>query len=292
MGVNPGIWSAINASVSHNQRINSDDTEKNSSTGTKTKVMTSYNPIASPKEILEELKLVLEQDRNKDKNSISVYDLLNLVRKKYDECKSCDRTLYHRISDLEDLDYLFLDIDYDGENRYLIVSYHCNDMFFTKQNDDLVLVKSEYYRGKDILGKCGEDISYRFDKFIKDISFYRDYMDNVQSTNSNFKIDTDKYSIDIKYKNMFTLSARIFSDEYRYDCNSNNVTSVCRDREDEIFKKIFIKIDDCPEWTREILYRVRKEQLDEILKIEYKEMKKQKRLELVRKLNPFRKNKN
>lgn len=290
MSVNPGIWAAINASISHNQRVNKNiEEEKGNSMYEKTKYMTNYDPITSPKKILEELKFVLEQDRNKDENSISVYDVINLVRNKYDECKSLDRNLYYRINVLTDLNYLYLDIDFDSENRYLIVSYHCNKMFFTKQNNDLILVKSEYYNAKDILGKCGKEISERYDQFIKDISYYSDYMNNVQSTNSNFKVNSDEYVINIKYNDSFTLSARTYQNEYKYDCNSNNVTSVCRNKEDEIFKRIFIKIDDCPEWTHEILYAFRKEQLEEQEKMEYKKMKKQKRLELVRKLNPFRK---
>jgi len=289
MGVNPGIWSAINASINHNQRVNKSNEATGSSVSRSTKSMTNYNPISSPKEILEELKFILEAERNKDENSIAIYDVINLVRAKRNECRSSDRNLYHRISALTGLDYLYLDIDYDSENRYLIVSYNCDKMFFTKQNDDLILVKSECYKAKDILGKCGTEISERYDKFIQDISFYRDYMNNVQSTNSNFKINSDKYSVDIKYNNSFTLSAMTYEHEYKYDCNSNNVTSVCRGKEDELFKRIFIMIDDCPEWTREKLYSIRKGQLEEQEKLEYKEMKKQKRLELVRKLNPFRK---
>lgn len=289
MSINPGIWSAINASVSHNQKVNRNNEDSTSSMSGSTKFMTNYNPISSPKEILEELKFILEEGINKDENSISIYNVINLVRNKYNKCRSLDRNLYHRISALTGLDYLYLDIDYDSENRYLIVSYHCNKMFFTKQNDDLILVKSEYYKAKDILGKCGTEISERYDKFIQDISFYRDYMNNVQSTNSNFKINSDKYSVDIKYNNSFTLSAMTYEHEYKYDCNSNNVISVCRYKEDEVLKKIFIKIDDCPEWTHEKLYAIRKEQLEEQEKLEYKEMKKQKRLELVRRLNPFKK---
>jgi len=251
--------------------------------------MTNHEPITSPKEILEELKLVLEQEKGKDEDSISVYDVINLVRNKYEKCKSLDRNLYHSISALTGLNYLFLDINYDYKNKYLIVSYYCNDMFFTKQNNDLILVKSEYYDAKNILGKCGKEISERYDKFIEDISFYRDHMNNIQSTNSKFKINSDKYSIEVKYNHSFTLSARTFENEYKYNCNSNNVTSVCRDKEDELFKRIFIKIDDCPEWTRKTLYEVRKQQLEEETKLEYKEMKKQKRLQFIRRLNPFKK---
>ncbi len=289
MAFNPGpLICSTTAAVSHNQRVNKSNEATGSSLSRSAKSMTNYNPISSPKEILEELKFVLEAERNKDENSIAIYDVINLVRAKRKECQSSDRDLYYRISGLTGLDYLYLDIDYDSENRYLIVSYRCDRMFFTKQNDDLVLVKSECYKAKDILGKCGTEISERYDKFIQDISFYRDYMNNVQSTNSNFKINSDEYSVDIKYNNSFTLSAMTYENEYQYDCNSNNVTSICRNNEDEIFKRIFVNIEDCPEWTHEKLYAIRKEQLKEQEKIEYKEMKKQKRLELIRKVNPFR----
>lgn len=100
----------------------------------------------------------IEAERNKDETPIAIYDVINLESAKRYECQSSDRNLYHRISALTGLDYLYFDIDYDSENRYLIVSYHCDKMFFTKQNDDLILVKSECYKSKDILGKCGKDM--------------------------------------------------------------------------------------------------------------------------------------
>lgn len=291
MGVNPEIWSAINASISHNKRVNESYETIGSSMSKSEKSMTNYNPISSPKEILEKLKFILEEGKSKDENYIAIYDVINLVRAKHNECQSSDRNLYHRISALTGLDYLYFDIDYDSENRYLIVSYHCDKMFFTKQNDDLILVKSECYMAKDILGKCGKEISERYDKFIQDISFYRDYMNNVQSINSDFKINSDKYSIDIKYNDSFTLSAMTYENKYEYDCNSNNVISVCRNKEDELFKRIFIRIDDCPEWSQAMLYKIRQNHLAEEQKIEdelkYKEMRKQKRLELTRKIFPF-----
>ena len=34
-------------------------------------------------------------------------------------------------------------------------------------------------------------------------------------------------------------------------------------KENEIFKKLFVRIDDCPDWSRESLYKIRKKQLDE-----------------------------
>ena len=86
-------------------------------------------------------------------------------------------------------------------------------MIFTKQYDclnelnkglysDLILVESDYTDEKKVLAKYGQEISKRYDIFIKDISFYRDHMNNVHSTNSKFIISSDKNRINVKYKDM------------------------------------------------------------------------------------------
>ena len=58
-----------------------------------------------------------------------------------------------------------------------------------------------------------------------------------------------------------------------------------------IFKRIFVKISDCPIWMQGILYAERKKQVEELEKTEkirkQKEEKKQKRLEYIRKIFPF-----
>lgn len=279
MSFNPGfLIASTTAAVTHNQRVNKNKNENETNLSyEKTKFMTIYDPVTSSKEILKELKLILEQENNNDEYSISIYDLVTLIREKYRKCKFLDDELRYSIRRLADLDTLFLDVDYDCKNRQLIISYHCDKMFLTKQNDDLILVKSEYFDAMDILGKCGDEISKIYDTFIKDISFY-DYINYIKSVNSNFIIDSDKYKINIKYNDFFEISALIYKDEYDYDCNSNNITSVWRNNEDKILKKIFVKIDDCPEWTHEILYEIRK-----------KQVKKQKRLQLIQNLNPFKK---
>lgn len=289
MAFNPGpLICSITAAVTHNQRVirNSENSENKNeivSSSEVKKVMTNYQPVTSQKEMLEELKRVLEDEICKDEYSVSIYDVLKLMRKKYDECKSLDRHLRWNIDSLTGLASLFFDIDFDCENKYLIISYHCNGMYFTKKDGDLIIRKSEYYAAKNILGKCGDEISKRYDKFIEDISFYRDYIKNVKSVNSSFIITSDKYEICISNSKEFKISAKIYEDEYNYNCNSNNITSICRNNEDEIFKKIFIKIEDCPEWMRTKLFEIRHNQLIE-------EQKREKRLELKRKFFPFLKN--
>lgn len=77
---------------------------------------------------------------------------------------------------------------------------------------------------------------------------------------------------------------------YYYDCKFSDVTRVIKGNEDEVFKSIFIRIDDCPEWSRPILWENRKSQLEEEQRLEDKIkdnlIKKQKRLEFVIRVLP------
>ena len=79
--------------------------------------------------------------------------------------------------------------------------------------------------------------------------------------------------------------------KYNYKCNSQMVSSAIYGNEDKIFKKIFIKIEDCPKWSREALYELRNNQLLEQAKLEeerkHKEKRKEKILAIKRKIFPF-----
>ena len=78
-----------------------------------------------------------------------------------------------------------------------------------------------------------------------------------------------------------------YTDAYRIECNSGIINELLKDNEDEIFKRVFVRIDDCPEWCRQRLYEIRQNQLIEERHKEEKEAKKQKRLEFARKVFPF-----
>ena len=296
MALNPGpvipcMSGAITAAITHSKRVNGDnDTEDNLVTYTKSEPK-EYKPISSTKEILEELKKVLEQEKCKDKDSISIYNLMKLMRKKYEEWLSIENNLNYYMERKINTDIFFFHLDFDCENKNLIIRYHGDEAFFTKKDGDLIISKSAWCDAKDALGKCGDEISKCYDKFIEDISFHRDYMKNIKSSNSNFIINTSEYGIYLSERKYglseFELCAKIYDDKYEYNCNSNNVTSVCRNNEDELFKRVFVKIEDCPEWVRATLCKNRQQQLLEERKLEEKEMKKQKRLELVRKIFPF-----
>ena len=67
------------------------------------------------------------------------------------------------------------------------------------------------------------------------------------------------------YKN-FYLSIDYINNEYQYKNNNKLIKKILIGNEIELLKKLFIKIDDCPSWSREHLYLIRKKQLEKIEK--------------------------
>ena len=53
----------------------------------------------------------------------------------------------------------------------------------------------------------------------------------------------------------FRLDSLSYKDKYLFDCNSGIVLSAIKDNEDKIFKKVYVNINDCPEWSRTYLYQ-------------------------------------
>lgn len=259
----------------------------------------AYKTITKTSEILKEVKNILVSELNKNDDCISLYDVAQLLRRKWNECDS-DKDLSE-----EHLGYvikskygsssniIIYDFDYNEEELNIGFKY-LNDydkIVFAKNGEDLYVKKDESYRGKDILVLLGDDLSKLYDKFMqyKDVKQQKSY--KINAVNSNFLVDVSGYGASIFVGKPpffilreFALDFPSYKDEYSYDCNSSIVISTLKGKEDEIFKRIFVRIEDCPEWSQLVLYEIRQNQLAGEKR---KEMRKQKRLELTRKFLPF-----
>jgi len=311
--INPGpIISATTTAITHSQRMrkiyednNKDNNEETTITNStkNDSPMTPYQSVSlnSQKEILEEAKRILREEKCKDSNSISLYNILNLTHKKYREYIQFKHNLENTIHNLMKEDY-FLSmycVSFDCSNKFVKISHakYSGDIHFAKKDGDLVIIESSFFKDTDILGKCGEYISIFYDYCVENKNYLESNFENIRSVNSNFLVSMSKDDVLIhsseKYGYFgggdFKLRSYAYDKEYHYNCNSNNITSAFRGNEDNFFSRVFVKIEDCPIWMKETLYQIRQEQLKEQEKEEIKEMKKQKRIELVRKLNPIRK---
>ena len=143
-------------------------------------------------------------------------------------------------------------------------------------------------------------LSEMYDELLK-YADYKDYKytkNDIKPVNSNFSIKISNHGVWIivkdftnKYLKELELFAPSYDNGYELECNSSIINEAFNGKETEIFKRIFIKISDCPEWSQTMLYEIRQNQLAEEQKIEdelrYKEMRKEKRLALTRKIFPF-----
>lgn len=280
-----------------------------------------YKSITSNTEILEETKKILVAEKNKDSDCISLFDISLLLKKmnhKYEKER-------HKFDDLlgEIVTSNFCDgsmvvvHNFDYQNNVLPISFKrwkyedFNKIYFSKKNGDLYIVKSESYYSKQLFNVT----SHLLTKLYDDLENYSDYKNykysshNIAAVNSNFGVSVTFYGVDIftffqqnEYQKDFKLFSPSYSNGYNLDCTSNIVNEAIKNQETEIFKRIFVKIDDCPKWCQRELYKIRQNQLNKEIQLEeeriieeqrladeikYQEMKKQKRLELKRKIFPF-----
>lgn len=270
---------------------------------------TSYKPIASKTEILEEIKKVLLSSKNKDNKCISLYDVLILLKKlnnEYDSIKIRYGNILNYMVDNKLYDSLvcFKGIDFDKKTihisfrRYRSSDY--DDIYFVKQNGDLYVVKSNSRYTDEVFSALCSTLSEMYDELLKYANFndYKYTKGDIKPVNSNFNVKISCYGVWIsvkdfanKYMNELKLFAPSYSNDYELECNSSIVNEAFNGKETEILKRIFVKISDCPEWSQTMLYEIRQNQLAEEQKTEdelrYKEMKKEKRLALTRKIFPF-----
>ena len=267
--------------------------------------VTKYKPLSNNKEILEEFIKLLTKEKNKDTDCISLYDISNLIREfgnqyKYIKDKYNDYLEDILKSENHNSRLIIYDFDYE-KNQLEIGLKYWNDydkIIFSKQNEDLYVVESESLYSQEILTLIGKDLSDLYDEFMKFYNFKVQFSYDIKSINSNFMIDIDQYGVNIfvnspsnRFFKDFELSSHSYKSGYDYECNSTTVLSTLQGKEDELFKRIFVKIDDCPLWSKQTLYQIRQEQLAEEKKLEerktYKKEKKEKKLELKRKLFPW-----
>jgi len=268
---------------------------------------TSYKPITSRTEILEEVKKVLLSPKNKDNNCISLYDVLVILKRLNNEYDSIEKRYKNR------LDYMahnkigdgssvcFHDLDFEKKIIHISFKrYRFSDwanIYFAKQNEDLYVVKSESCYTDEVFSALCSTLSEMYDELLK----YADYKDykytkDVKPVNSNFNVIISYRGVWLsvnanKYMSELELFAPSYNSGYKLDCNSSIVNEEINGQETEIFKRIFVKISDCPEWSQDMLYEIRQSQLacEEAIEDErkYQEMRKEKRLALKRKIFPF-----
>ena len=226
------------------------------------------NPLKNSKEVLEEITKLFSKDKPKTADCISLYDVVKLYKDVEDKTNNIEETYQSYFKEESNFDILIQDFDYEKKQLNIYLNF-CNKYYnitLAKQNGDLYVVESETTFYRELLPSLGKALSELYDELMKFYDFNQQCAWSIKPLNSNFSVDIDHHNINIHNGSLwdiadFELSFGIFDNKYEYSCNSTSVATALQGKEDELFKKIFVKIDDCPEWSRQKLYQIRQKQL-------------------------------
>lgn len=255
-------------------------------------------PPEDTKEILYELKKILETTKIKDNGQISIYDKyislynVGLVRSKeyakYQKTlETLKTTLRHILrykfgsnakAIIYDFNFLYncLDIGFTNYGDYT----DCESITFKKSNNNLYMEKDDtHYYGKILFEEYYNFLSNAYDELIKFNHLFTQGEHKVPMINSKLNVQICYSYIEIEKenpKNMFKpyFALEFFSDSITKKINSIDVQNIVKNNELEIFKKSFVMIENCPKWMQKELYEIRKNQIIEEKRIE-EELKQQ-----------------
>lgn len=235
---------------------------------------------AKESEVLKEFKKILTSEVNKDSDCVSLYDLAKLVIVKEKEYDNCKRVFMERFNS----EYRHGNVsycEYYPKNDKLIIRF--KEHFIDEEGCNLIFTEKDGLQKED----NNKFVSDKVLIALKDLApqlydvlkQYKDYKTqhvfNINPVNSNLLASITREGVCISNKEhsysiadkKFELNLSSCFDEYHYfhDCKSysDHDIGIFLGNEDEIFKKIFVKIEDCPEWSRDYLYEIRQNQLEE-----------------------------
>lgn len=217
-------------------------------------------------DLKETIREILTSEKSLDLDSISLYDVAQLIHDNY-RYTGYGWTTYWR----SQLGYSYQIIQQDDGVFIYDDMDVCVNAKFGKTQDGELYIKSQTGDFGDKLLKSSGTIILKAIDDIKNITLedVSDYTTN--SSNSDLKLHFNGNRIvlgaaayDSNNPEDFKKFTIHFSGSYnKYKSYSDYGYSIddLKGKEEKIFKHIFIRIDDCPKWTRPLLLEIRKKQL-------------------------------
>ena len=271
-----------------------------------------FKPVHSRTEILEEVKSILVTEKSTDPELISLYDvavLLKVMHAEYDKAKSAAEEqvkLGAKYYFGDGASIYFTTFNY--KNKTLTAHFKkfrssdYEEVVFSKNDGDLYIVSSNSPYNREILRDLGVYLSDLYDVLLR-FENYRDDNEakyHVDAVNTSFEASISHYGAGIyEYDNgnqKFKLFSPSYDNEFHIECNSSMLTEAFKDNEDELFKRVYVPIAECPSWCQDALRERRKKQLveedKEALEEMMRENRRKRREELKEKFFPFLKKRN
>lgn len=232
-------------------------------------------------EILEKVKKLISGKRteSKSRDYISIYSITRLLKSYFKRLNSLKKTSAHSMEQLiyeECGQYINIAIgDFDSKKETLCIGVKTNPLIeseqyknivFSKKNNELHIVSTELddISSAIIFKTTGNVISDLYSKIIE----YSEYKDinsgNIKIPGSIFcyGINADKVTLEGNI-NDINLQITLETNTGKTTTNSNSsvLTNVIQGHEDELLKRTYVRINECPKYFRKALKEARKKQL-------------------------------
>lgn len=231
------------------------------------------------KGILEKIRSDLFLEDSLEPSVVSLYDVWNLYRKKNNFFQ---RQLKEIESDIdrivkENFDDEFLMMNHSFMEDSIVINtctsscyFDGNGKFVFKRGDngDLYISESEK-KGfcsideSNLLMCIGDEVARIFDLYDNDDVFKDRYKRDVRNYSNVFRVDMSG-CIRVYIYGIINMNLCPWKDEAEIECNSNDILSCIKDNEYELFKKIFVNIEDCPDSIKDELYCYRADYLKKL----------------------------
>lgn len=229
--------------------------------------------------ILEKLKKLISDKKVKNRDYISLYSITKLLKsssKKLNVLKeTCARSMEQLIYEecgqyinivIGELDSSSKKLSIGIKTNPLIESEQYKNIVFSKENNELCINRTELDATSNaiILRTTGSIISNLYDELAK-YSGYKDInSSNIKIPGSIFScgINKDKVTVEGNINGMeLQIISQTDTSQNNVSSNSSILINAIKGHEDELFKKAYIKINDCPKYLRKTLKEVRRKQL-------------------------------
>ena len=197
-----------------------------------------------------------------------------------------------------------MNFDYDTNEltfEYSIKNNSNKKIVFSKKEDEVFIVRSDDSNAYSIFSNVSNIISEAYDEMLN-FKYSKEIFSNytIDIINSSLKASVSNSFVGLYRRPRgyfqdkdFEISFGVLFNSRHVDCNSSLVLELLKNNEEKLLQNVFIKINECPEWMRSILYQTRKENLEKELKLAEEQLKKeiklQRRKRIINFLNPFSK---
>ena len=218
--------------------------------------------------LLEEIKRILLYQDKLDENIISLYELSELIKKKNINFQKMMSRNFKTIitTNCSNIKFSIQSVNFNENELIFLLEYNKQYKISCKKENDKLKIAPLITTPNFIISKFNTE---KIEEIYNNIMKYKDYINEeyyrVPSINSSFLINITHQGISLyneqNQQKHFLLSSYIFKEDYILKTDEPLIQKLINNNEELILLKTYIKIENCPKWAQNQLYKIRQKQI-------------------------------